>query len=96
MTITETALVRAVWSKPTRRPDTMRYTIGLAATSGSHRGGPPYWSVATIDPWQASLCERAEKTGRAVRVSSRPSQYFEDDLIDIEIAEGDAHADVSQ
>jgi hypothetical protein len=83
MTTTEPVRIVGIDQRPTRAADVQRYVIRVARTQPADSALSRWFSVSTIDPWQASLCARAHAQAIPITLTWRANRFFEQDLIDV-------------
>jgi len=63
-----------------------RFEIQAARTTDDPAGGAwdKHLSFSTLDQWKASLCDQALKAGLTLKVTYRPTGYWDHDLLNVE------------
>ena len=63
-----------------------RFEIQAAKTTDDPEGGSfqKHLSLTTLDQWKASICDQALKAGLVLRVTYRPTGYWDHDLLAVE------------
>lgn len=63
-----------------------RFEIQAAKTTDDPEGGSwnKHLSFTTLDQWKASICDQAQKQGLQLKVTYRPTGYWDHDLLAVE------------
>lgn len=79
---------RGTWHSPS---GLRRFVIGAEKTDGE--GFEKRVSFTTLDPWKASLCQRARDQHLTLSVKYQLTRFFDANLLHVELATGPAHVD---
>lgn len=87
---TAVVTITNVHETPVRNPigtlPLRRFAIQASKVDDDPDGGrwDAHLSLSTLDQWKASLCDQAMKAGLELRVTYRPTGYWDDDLLSVE------------
>ncbi len=78
---------RGSWGHP---DGLRRFVIGAEKTTGQSLSETRL-SFSTLDPWKASLCQRARDEHLMLRVKYQMTRYFDANLLHVELVKDGAH-----